>query len=677
MRISRDLDEVDAIHSINVSILHHLSSLQTFFQDWTNRTLFLDFVVHHNYSQTLSEHFPTPSERVKEEGCMEECLRDCSHYVMEQAEVGRKNYLPFLHSLLGQPLERQMEKQEKEKKKEPMKGVVDLQSTLSFGSAQGLQLLHQLSVSVDEAQGGVALQAGGGSGWGFQLYCDGDIAMTSGAGGGGGFYLNTSSTTFNFGGGGGGGLQLIKSSSFNSSTSQPSQSVGGGGGCGSCDEESFLCSSLGVVGEQVITCGFKRDDDALQGEALIEAVTAARQSLDQCKDITIEGGGGGGGGTGACCWPFRIGYGFSFSLSTASLDNAASSTPSSYSSLDSLLDGNDTKENRAYDSLEYMDPLYSNTSGYPSSDNNGNNSGWGETDSAQATVGEVGGGGYGDNYRYQYDIAGKLLFLASQSCSGFSNWCCVTTSAKDMIMRCLEANATRTILTDHLLSANCTWLIRDYPKVQWLLVSDNASVCQRQGGYNSSNYSASTTTFHNETTEISDDKLSDYERVNISLPSLNFSSSKVGEMKMTQNFVIYLNNHENDWPNSTTNDHQVIDFSSFAVNLEQPTTQDNHPFQCLALNSSGKEQMAVALLQYSLPSIYNSYAVSSLSIPVRMGGVCFFTVVTVVFFVLTQCCHLWTRRRIRVLEEDFMEVEEGLVSYESATSKQSYGSTEG
>eukprot|EP01039_Chlorochromonas_danica_P008142 gene8142-8983_t len=669
MRKSSNLDEVDVIHSLNISIFHHLSSLQIFFQDWTNRTLFLDFVLHHNYSQTLSEHFPTPSERVQEEGCVGECLWDCSDYVIEQAEVGRKDFLPFLHSLLGQPLEGQVAEEEEQR----MKGLVDLQPTLSFGSAQGLLLLHRLSGTVDEAEGGVSLQAGGGSGWGFQLYCDGDILMTSGAGGGGGFYLNTSSTTFNFGGGGGGGLQFINSSSFNSSTSQTSQSVGGGGGCGSCDEETFLCSSLGVEGGQAITCGFKRDDDALQGEALLEVITATRQSLDQCNDITIQGGGGGGGGTGACCWPFRIGYGFSFSLSSASLDkepsasSASSASSSPLSSLDSLLDGNSTKES---DSLEYTDSLHSNTS-------HSNGSGLDETGLGTARGGEVAGGGYGDNYRYQYDIAGKLLFLASQSCSGFSDWCCVTTSAKDMISRCLEANTTRAILTDHLLSANCTWLLNDYPKVQWLLVSDNAAVCQRRSGYNSSDYSAgnSTNTFYTNTTEISEDKLSDYERVNISLPSLNFSSLREGEMKMSQYFVIYLNNHENDWPNSTTtSDHQVIDFSSFAVNLEQRSTQDENLFQCLALNGGDKEQ--ISLLQYSLPGIYNSYAVSSLSAPVRMGGVYFFTVVTVVIIVLAQCYHLRVRRRIRGLEEDLMEVEEGLVSYESAASRLSYGSIE-
>jgi hypothetical protein len=230
----------------------------------------------------------------------------------------------------------------------------------------------------------VHFEAGGGSGFGFQLYCDNVMVLTAGVGGGGGFSLNPRvyaspeqsaagyencddliNPNSNYGGGGGGGIQFMKSfvcdrdpeklsvcDQFDKMDAQSANvdwlDIGGGGGC----QSSSNNASIGIEGgaeytrlsevnvnvsprtgdsaeecesviESSILCLFGEDESTLryrQSEYTEFLKRFTEQLEHQCEVVQIFGGGGGGGGTANCCMPYMVGYGFAFAMNSVDQD---------------------------------------------------------------------------------------------------------------------------------------------------------------------------------------------------------------------------------------------------------------------------------------------------------------------------------------------------------------------
>lgn len=122
--------------------------------------------------------------------------------------------------------------------------------------ARGLVLRtaqQETVASVNDSSAGIWVEAGGGAGAGFQLYCvlgHREILLaTNGGGGGGGLNIPFSGAP-SFGGGGGGGLQLrhFLNASTNAACSplllSPWESFGGGSGCNSVADGAANASGI-------------------------------------------------------------------------------------------------------------------------------------------------------------------------------------------------------------------------------------------------------------------------------------------------------------------------------------------------------------------------------------------------------------------------------------------------
>jgi hypothetical protein len=240
------------------------------------------------------------------------------------------------------------------------------------------------------------VELGGGSGFGYQLYCvenDGDddasntnststkststsspttstlrLLLTSGGGSGGGLEGSlVDSGSRSVGGGGGGGIQYYPADGALPVT------FGGGGGCGIFNGKHDVIEG--------IYCGESLDANASSTSTTsVLPSDVVRACLDDGNSLLLSGGGGGGGGAAECC-DFSIGYGFSFTNTIA---------PSATSTND-----NDNDDNDNYD--EQRRHLLS---------------------SAQAN-------------QYKYDTTGYALHNASLTCAdGYKDWCCVCSTAK-------------------------------------------------------------------------------------------------------------------------------------------------------------------------------------------------------------------------------------------------------
>ena len=176
-------------------------------------------------------------------------------------------------------------------------GKLDIGRDLGWGAVSAFR--ESLLLSTDDSSMSVGrVEAGGGLGMGFQLYCDGSLLLTSGLGGGGGFDGRVGSSgaesDSTLGGGGGFGLQFLLNHTWHD--------VGGGGGCGtSANDSSIVCGTF---------------PDASSDAASLGLFLTALPSL--CAGgAVLYGGGGAGGGSGGCCDSARVGYGFSFYASSS------------------------------------------------------------------------------------------------------------------------------------------------------------------------------------------------------------------------------------------------------------------------------------------------------------------------------------------------------------------------
>jgi hypothetical protein len=188
-----------------------------------------------------------------------------------------------------------------------------------LGKVQALNTMQQVSARVRSQNGDRQgeIEAGGGSGAGFQIYCGGQELVTVGGGGGGGVDIGEWDT---YGGGGGGGVQMrgIMNHWDTNNGSNASSSIGSGmagvswtsigGGCGGgstsgggkgCDVTSFVPSAQYAA-----------------------ARARVLQQLAQCMSINqlVVVGGGGGGGYSIAGGEAGV-YGFGFSISSADVNS--------------------------------------------------------------------------------------------------------------------------------------------------------------------------------------------------------------------------------------------------------------------------------------------------------------------------------------------------------------------
>lgn len=252
-------------------------------------------------------------------GC--ERVVDCSKLVEYEASVGGvKGLAQFLVALLSNPSS-ELAAKDFARVLRLGWGPVDLQ----------LQSLEGLDPALR-----AAIEAGGGSGAGFQVSCGADEILSAGGGGGGGIQAwdspgdqgsNSSErpedgrvSSGGGGGGGGGGLQV-----FASLPGLPpcTISTGGGGGCGRhLGAMLHFCGSSGDAEDGSTGRGAK--NVGCDGRRLNETLAACARG----PGLRAVGGGGGGGGVSICCkGPAHFSYGFNFTLAASPAKDARLASP--------------------------------------------------------------------------------------------------------------------------------------------------------------------------------------------------------------------------------------------------------------------------------------------------------------------------------------------------------------
>eukprot|EP01038_Epipyxis_sp_PR26KG_P013023 gene13023-17455_t len=349
---------------------------------------------------------------------------NCNDAVIREASIWNKKYISYFSSVI-------------------LDYVLDLNITHYFGFNPIISSIDRfleydtttnvnneniMNNSIFEELSIKGIEFGGGSGFGFQIYCDNIMIITGGAGGGGGLEYhrldqNDSMDPHNkhdlsFGGGGGGGIQFRSVLPFADKLSNENisfVSIGGGSGCGSCDIDSEnndqfssfdrSCNHqlpLGGNVHQNTSCGVMKDDDALSNDNMQNLLTKNynHTSFLTCNSISLYGGGGGGGGTAECCQPFHIGYGFAMNMIS--------------------LPRNQTNQTSFIHYMEDVNTLHLEDMNH-NDDNN--------TQSSEDA----------NPNRFKYDFMGKILHIASLECKGgYENWCCVCSIVSNNINNCIH-----------------------------------------------------------------------------------------------------------------------------------------------------------------------------------------------------------------------------------------------
>eukprot|EP01040_Poterioochromonas_malhamensis_P015301 gene15301-17109_t len=437
------------IQVLNYSVFQEIIHIKQIFDTILEKNFTFLYQFDHNPQETESEKAVNTTEL---HNC--NCLYDCQSFPFIQASQYPKSYTEFYKSIL-------------------LRDRLDVQTTTGFGINTIFQLLNQLEETNRFFESNkndknntetMKLQAGGGSGFGFQMYCDNTVILTVGGGGGGGYYFDDESQSFNVGAGGGAGMQFanltdimirhhpkeLRNSSLLSNLTF--HSIGGGGGCGTCADPTDDIHSCTLAKklftnsyDTILTCGFKKDDDALDDTTLRQLLSSFRQFTSECREITIYGGGGGGGGTSLCCQPFHVGYGFSFSLHYVNDPNLPQSEM--FYNFHSEQEESKSSEVNEF-RISHDKSSFNTTSGpvniYPSKE-----------------------------MRYQYDFIGKLLHDSSTICNGFGSWCCVCNATQVVIKDCLKLNltisdySTRRNLT--AIDSTCRDIQINYARISWLV----------------------------------------------------------------------------------------------------------------------------------------------------------------------------------------------------------------
>lgn len=280
-------------------------------EEHVNKPLVLsDFKYYHDEALYHEIRNDSVSNKCFIDSTAQYCHYNCTDIVLNEAimlQKGSRNIQLFMKNLLDGNIIEIME---------ISKSLgIDILKNASYMYSQAVHLLNNPNFK---------LEAGGGSGVGFQLYCDNKFNLTLGFGGGGG--LDYSLDRFSYGGGFGGGLQFVE---YDSTTMF---NVGGGGGCGTKENSNQLI------------CGSSIDTNVYDNVTYL--ITKLKNLYLQCGSILIRGGGGGGGGSSECCDPFMTGFGYSFTIISSNMTSSLAN---------SLNQSNSSKNS------EYQDFIYSPT----------------------------------------------------------------------------------------------------------------------------------------------------------------------------------------------------------------------------------------------------------------------------------------------------------------------------
>jgi len=182
------------------------------------------------------------------------CLQS-SRFLDDMLDLGHKNLASYLLALVADP--------------DNIEDIVGSTGSLGGDSALGIQDFYNGYGNVPYD---LVRDFGGGSGSGFQIYCNGTMLISMGGGGGGGIEFNIDNRTFEVAGGGGGGVQV-----FDPSDNTTFASLGGG------------------QGTPNYTANVDQDANVTEFQRLWPEV---RETIRNCPREILHLHGGGGGGAG-------------------------------------------------------------------------------------------------------------------------------------------------------------------------------------------------------------------------------------------------------------------------------------------------------------------------------------------------------------------------------------------
>lgn len=448
-----------------------VTSLRDSISAFSDRHLHLQFTFKHNALSGSESR--ARFEQESQNTCKVDQVLSCDEYVFEQASFRDKYYVEAINSLF--------------------QGHLDyLSETTVHSFLPVMHEIHRLRLSNqhgDESES--RIEAGGGAGFGFQLYCDDRMVLTAGGGGGGGieghfsaesstvlslddrhnssFFSSDSdrdrdsysgSNRYSYGAGAGLGLQfdlafacsvdgdefpddcarqlMTNPSAGDQSlavTSGSFMSLGGGGGCGigtsfSSQENKTLAW---------LQCGLQKDVGVMSqvennGSSILSKFW---QRINTCGSIRAEGGGGGGGGTAKCCASSSIGFGFNFSFSNVQSDQSNESANDIYNIL--ISNTSEVAQNTSDPDFTSITP---SVNGF-------------------------------DSYRENYDAVGVIVHQVSVACGGFSSWSCICAGTKRTVKSCAD-ETTNTASLDNISYTlfNCSYIRQHLPQLQFIMRDD-------------------------------------------------------------------------------------------------------------------------------------------------------------------------------------------------------------
>ena len=228
---------LELLHCSAEELVYNIRDSLTLYLNRSDLSVYNYKFKHNNHGKELTNHKRIKEYTKKLQTCNATyTLPSCDNLILRQISLSYKRLPEFIISLLRGNLMKEI----------PTKAGV---SSLIY---------EAIALSGDKSYIG-RIEAGGGSGFGFQIYCNGRFILTAGAGSGGGIegdipcnarHGRMLSSSHSFGGGGGGGVQISVESIcegdsdnddgfalghlpepvYNSQSN--TISIGGGGGCG-------------------------------------------------------------------------------------------------------------------------------------------------------------------------------------------------------------------------------------------------------------------------------------------------------------------------------------------------------------------------------------------------------------------------------------------------------------
>lgn len=431
---------INAFNSPNLNALScssrtFVTNLRDLIANITEHPLRLIFTFKHSFPTEGEIRASWESEQETLRMCDVTKLVNCEEFVFSQVSLHDKRWINILHSLL--------------------------QGKLDFASESAIQAfvpvvdaIHEFRQQ-DRSLWGSRVEAGGGSGFGFQMYCDDRMVLTAGGGGGGGleglFALEAElsndptwqdvGSNHSYGAGAGAGLQFdlafactdetglidescmvnfpgqfVNISAFNSSDANSNVfvSLGGGGGCGigQVDNRNIIdISNNNSSGSRKwLQCGSQLDSGVFGvGKFMPQLLSLLKRRVRTCESIRVEGGGGGGGGTAECCAPTSAGFGFNFSFAYLPYDSSENQAVSNVTSSPDIYRDFITGDASGSQNVSESEMAFSELEQNP------------------------------DSYRQMYDPLGAVIHQSSGMCGGFSNWSCICVQTQSAIGTCIDS----------------------------------------------------------------------------------------------------------------------------------------------------------------------------------------------------------------------------------------------